>query len=86
MYIYITIFGHVNSGLSPEMTVAAAEHGGPTTRLSRVNWSLCPAEQWGFRSVPVIKSCRSLYHFESVDILLFHVAFKHLPAQHPASD
>lgn len=68
------------------MTVTAAERGGPITRLYRVNWSLCPAEQWGFWSVPVIKSCQSPYDFESVDILLFRVAFKHLPAQHPASD
>lgn len=83
---YITIFGYVSAGLSPELTVEAAEWDGPFARLSRVNWSLCPAEPWGCRAVPVIKACQGLHHFESADDLLFHIPFKHLPAQHPASD
>lgn len=59
---------------------------GPTSRLYIVNWSLCPIEQWGLWAIPVLKGCQSLHHFESADVLLFRVAFKHLPAQHPASD
>lgn len=83
---YITIFGYVSAGLSPELAVEAAEWDGPFARLYRVNWSLCPAEPWGCWAAPVIKACQSLYHFEPADVLLFHVAFKHLPAQHPTSD
>lgn len=34
---YITIFGYVSVGLSPELTVEVAEWDGPFARLSRVN-------------------------------------------------
>lgn len=83
MRVDLTIFGHINLELSPEITAMVAKCGGLTTRPDTVNWSLCPAEQWGFQSVPVIRSCQCLHHFESAAVPLLRVAFKHLSTQHP---